>query len=79
MEQVNKNITLSQPIILIALQVIVLFSIYDQLSTKEYFSTIETIYLSLCLGFIMISSIFTFGSLDKLREEENQKQQEATS
>jgi len=79
MKQVNKNITLFKPIILIVLQVIVLFSIFNLLSTKEYFSTIETIYLSLCLGFIMISSIFTFGSLDKLREEENQKQQKATS
>ncbi|HIP02221.1 MAG TPA: hypothetical protein EYG75_01755 [Campylobacterales bacterium] len=76
MKKVNKNRTLSKPIILILLQIIAVFNIYHLLSTKEYFAPIETLWLSLCLGFIMISSLFTFGALDKLREEEIDREQQ---
>ncbi len=79
MQKVNKNRTLFKPIILMILQSIALFSIFNLLSTKEFFTDFETIWLASCLGFIMISSIFTFGMLDKLREEEIKKQQSATS
>lgn len=74
MQQKNKETTLLKPIILIFLQIITLFTVFNLLSTKEFFSPIETIWLSSLLGFIMISSIFTFGILDKMREEENKKQ-----
>ena len=78
MQEVNKNRTLFKPIILIIFQSIALFNIFNLLSTKEYFTNFETICLASCLGFIMISSIFTFGMLDRLRSEETKKQQSAT-
>jgi hypothetical protein len=74
MQKVNKNRSLSKPIILIILQSIALLNIFNLLSTEEYFSTVQTIWLASCLGFIMISSLFTFGMLDKLREQEIRKQ-----
>jgi hypothetical protein len=79
MQKEKKEETLFKPIILLLLQSVALFNIFDLLSTKEFFTNFETISLATSLGFIMLSSLFTFGILDKLREQENKKQQKATS
>ena len=79
MQKEKKEETLFKPIILLLLQSVALFNIFDLLSTKEFFTNFETISLAASLGFIMVSSLFTFGILDKLREQENKKQQKATS
>lgn len=69
----KQETTILKPIFLLLLQGIALFNIFHILSTKEYFTEVDTMQLAFSLFFIMVSSLFTFNMLDKLREEEINK------
>ncbi len=75
----KEKTTLIKPIFLLIHQSIALFIVFDLLSTDQVLSEMESYYLSISLAYIMITSIFTFRMLDKLKTEEKQKLQRSTS
>jgi len=74
----KEKTTLIKPIFLLLHQSIALFIIFDLLSTTQPLSETDSNYLSISLAYIMITSIFTFRMLDKLKKEEEKKLQHST-
>jgi hypothetical protein len=74
----KEKTTLIKPIFLLLHQCVALFIIFDLLSTDQPLLESQTYYLNISFAYIMITSIFTFRMLDKLRTQE-QKLQSSTS
>jgi hypothetical protein len=67
--KMKERTTIIKPILLLLHQTVALYIIFDLLSTNHQLSETEVDYLTISLAYIMITSLFVFRMLGKLRTD----------